>query len=331
MSEQAAQNLKEEMEREMAEARQVQSRYQDQLESAANTSRANKTPSRGAAADEQAAGGEEAEMTVLTDKSAPEDLRIEVIHRYAAQMTRRDDYIQALLTIVQDTSDANWVRIESLDALDSAAIQVARFQPHLEAYNRAMRNLINDPVPEIRETVVTTLASQHDPEVQQVLQQGLQGNGPLPVERERAISLLAEDDHLDNMPLLQELLGSADASTRQEAVRLMGSYTQAQDTLERVMLDKNESPDVREQSSASLRNLAPERFEYVAKEIATDTSEDPEMRAHCLQALQHLGSTENVYQDTAFQEKVDAVSSDESAPDVAQVARNMIEQRPPQP
>jgi hypothetical protein len=136
---------------------------------------------------------------------------------------------------------------------------------------------------------VGILAGQHDPEVQQVLLKGLKQTKTLPVERERAIQLLAEDDHLDNLPWLKELFESNSEGARQEAVRLMGSYPDAAEALETILRDKAETSEVRQQSAASLRNVAPERFETVAKEIAADTTEHPDVRATSRHAVEHLG------------------------------------------
>lgn len=77
-----------------------------------------------------------------------------------------------------------------------------------------------------------------------------------------------------------------------------------------------------------MRHLAPDRFDAVAKEISTDATDDPEVRTASLRALQHLGDTARVYADTEFVNRVRDVSSDESAPEVAEVARELLEQRP---
>ena len=164
------------------------------------------------------------------------------------------------------------------------------FRPHEQAYQQALRNLVTDPEPRLRERAVAILAVRHDPEVQQLLLAGLQGKGTLPVERGRAIQLLAEDDHLDNLPWLRELYGSGSDEARQEAVRLMGSYPAAAETLESVLRNKDEAAEVRQQSAASLRNLAPARFETAARDIAGDETEHPDVRATSAQAVEHLGA-----------------------------------------
>ncbi|OLT14291.1 hypothetical protein BJF78_02195 [Pseudonocardia sp. CNS-139] len=148
------------------------------------------------------------------------------------------------------------------------------------------------------------------------------------MSRERAILLLAEDDHLDNLPYLRELYREGDETARTEAVRHMASYPEARTTLEDVLRDRAEAGDVRRQSAAALRYLAPERFEAVAKEIAVDADEDQEVRTECLTALARLGDTERVYADADFVDRVRAVGGDDRAPQVARVARQMLDERP---
>ena len=324
VSEQAAENLEEELRRAVSEAQADHSQYLSDLAATAAASRVARPSPEGVPPE----AVEEPAMTVLTDTSLPEESRVEVLHRLGSSISRRADYIEALLAIVTDRSDSAAVREAALQVLGSAAFQVVRFRPHQQAYADALHDLVADPVPTLRETAVSILAQQHDPVIQDTLLQGLRADGPLPVERERAILLLAEDDHLDNLPWLQEMYRSGSESARQEAVRFMGSYPDAQTTLEGILRDKSEATGVRQQSGASLRNLAPDRFEAIAKEISTDPTDDPEVRAACLSALQHLGDTARVYADTEFVDRVQDVSSDESAPQVAQVARDLLEQRP---
>jgi hypothetical protein len=324
VSEQAAERLEEELRREVREAKAAQSQYLSELRATAEASRAGRSSTESSLRDDD----EDPAMTVLTDKSLPDEPRIEVLDRLEPSLSRRDEFIEALLAILKDRDDSPAVREAALQVLGSAAFQVVRFRPHRQAYDDALHDLVDDPVTALREAAVAILAQKHDPVVQETLLRGLRGDGPLPVERERAILLLAEDDHLDNLPWLQELYRSGSASAREQAVRFMGSYPAAQATLEGILRDQSEATSVRQQSGAALRNLAPDRFEEVAKEIATDTTDDPEVRTACLTALEHLGDTARVYADTGFVDRVQDLSSDESAPQVAQVARDFLEQRP---
>jgi hypothetical protein len=228
-------------------------------------------------------------LTVLRDKTQPAAARLEVIEHLGLRIAGFGETVEALLGIVEDTEDEADVRLAALWLLGSAAFQVVRFRPYQQSYQQALRNLVGDRDARLRDAVVSILAGQHDPEVQQVLITGLEGAGTLPVERERAIQLLAEDDHLDNLPWLKELYESGSDDARQEAVRLMGSYPDAAETLESILRDKDESSAVRQQSAAALRNLAPERFETVAKEIAADESDHPDVRATSAQAVEKLG------------------------------------------
>ena len=328
MSEQEAERLEEELRREVSEARATQARYLAELATTAEASRAARpSRARGLRGDADDAADDPA-MTVLTDTSLPDETRVEVLRRLGPSLSRADGFVEVLLAILRDRDDSPVVRQAALRALGSAAFQVGRFRPHQQAYEDTLHDLVADPVPALREAAVGILALEHDPVVQETLLAGLRGDGPLPVERERAILLLAEDDHLDNLPWLQELYRTGSEGEREQAVRFMGSYPDAQATLEGILRDKREAPGVRQQSGAALRYLAPDRFEAVAKEVSTDPTDDPEVRTACLSVLQHLGNTAQVYADSEFVQRVQDISSDESAPQVAQVARDLLDQRP---
>jgi hypothetical protein len=322
VSESAAQNLAARLRSEVSAAQAAQADYISGLEAATGV------PVRGLRGVQESLDGGDPVLAVLTDTSQPAATRLELLQRLAAQLSRRDDCIAAMLAIVRDRDDDLGVRAAALAVLGSAAFQVARFRPHRRMYDDVLHDLVDDPDPALRETAVTTLAQERDPVVQRVLLEGLQEDRPLPVDREHAVRLLAEDDHLDVLPLLQDMYRDGSEDARQEAVRFMGSYPDARETLESILRDRNESPEVRQQSAASLRYLAPESYEAAAKEIAIDSGDDPDVRTASFSALQHLGDLERVYGDTDFVDHVEAVSREEATPQVAQVARELLDRRP---
>jgi hypothetical protein len=309
MGEREVEQLKQQLQQQVAAAGEEHDRYMASLQQAAG-------PQHEMAAVDPA-------LAVLGDRAQPEERRLEVIRRAAVGMAAWDQYVVVLLTIAGDRDEPPELRMVALQTLGAAAFEVLRFRPHEDDYRSMLRTLAGDPDGALREAAVSTLAVQHDREIQQVLIAGLEGRGELPVGRERAISLLAEDDHLDNLPWIEELYGSPDEPARVEAVRLMGSYTAARDTLEAVARDRDESAQVRLQSAASLRNLDAAASDAVAKEIAVDPAEDPAVRTASLTALHHLG---DVYDDDAFVQRLQSVSEEGS--EVSDLARTVIEQRP---
>src|SRR3954453_19124226 len=324
MTDRPADQLRRDLQQDVSEAAASHDRYLTQL-TARSSGGARAERPFGA---EARGSAENPALAVLTDLAQPPKARLEVMERLGPELARDDDAIRVLLDIVRDAGDDTRVRQAGLALLASAAFQVLRFRPFERDYEAALRGLVTDPDPGLREVAVDTLAVRRDPEVQQVLAAGLRGDGELPVSRDRAIQLLAQDDHLDNLPLLNELYGSDSAHARQEAVRLMGSYPEAREKLEDIARDKDESTEVRQQSAASLRNLAPERFEEVAKEIATDASDHPEMRTASLKTLEHLVDPGRVHGDSDFIGRLEDVGVDESNPALARHARRLLERRP---
>jgi len=227
MSEQAAESLAPQLREEVRQAQSAEVQYLADLAATAALSRTGRTSGearaetatadatggvssggRSAAEDSSRSAPEgEPAMLVLTDTSLPERTRVELLQRLAASISRRGEFIEALLAVVRDRSDSAAVRQAALRVLDSAAFQVLRFRPYRQAYVDALRDLVDDPDPDLRETAVSDLAQEHDSVVQETLLAGLRGDRPLPVERELAIRLRAQDDHLDNLPCLEEMYG----------------------------------------------------------------------------------------------------------------------------
>jgi hypothetical protein len=320
MSEPTIERLAEDLRGEIRDAQASYAQYLSDLE-------ASVAERQGAfGTDESGAATTDPVLALLTETTAPEPERLELLRRLSATLSRRDDYVEALLAVLRDRDDATPVRAAALRVLMSAAFQVGRFVSHQRAYRDALHDLVSDPVAELRERAVSILAQQHDPVVREVLQAGLRGDAPLPVERELAIRLLAEDDHLDNLPWLQELYRSDSAAARQEAVRFLGSYAEASPLLETILRDRDESAEVRRQSAASLRYVARDAFNAVAKEIAVDPADDPDVRSAALAALR-LGSPSRVLDDSRFLEQVESIAQEEPASQVTEAARELLERR----
>jgi hypothetical protein len=116
MSKRAAEDLAEKLQREVSEAQAAHSQYLSELAPTAAASRA----ARSAAEAVHPEVDEEPAMTVLTDTSLPEETRVEVLRRLASSISRRDEYIQALVAIVKDRNDSAAVRETALRVLGIA-------------------------------------------------------------------------------------------------------------------------------------------------------------------------------------------------------------------
>jgi hypothetical protein len=270
----------------------------------------------------------EAARAVLVDHAEPAERRLEVLSRLGSAIARLPDGIDTLMEIAAEPADDPAVRQAATSWLGVAAFEVVRFRPHRTAYVDLLRSLISDPVPELRDTAVSTLAAEQDEVVQQVLLDGLEGRGSLPVERNRAIALLAEDDHLATLPWLRELYASAEEGDRATAVRFMGVHPAAEREIMRILQDRAETARVRQQGAAALRNIAPRRFEAVAKEIVLDPDDDPDVRAACLTALRLTDEGAAVYGDPDFLDGMRAVAAEPTGTDIAALAQDTLDDAP---
>ena len=270
----------------------------------------------------------DAAIAALTDSGRPTDRRAEVLRRSRSVLISSDSGVDCLIRGVGDSGADPSLRGAALGALRAAAFFVDVFAPHRTAYLDLLRTLLTDADAGLRERAVSTLATEHDPVLQESLAAGLDGEGTLPVARATAIRALAEDDHLDNVPRLRELLASDSPDQRQEAIRYLGSYPEARETVEAGLRDQDEYRGGRQQGAASSRALDPERFQQVAKEIAADSGDYADVRAVSLTALEHLGDTQRVFRDDAFLDQVREIRDEGAAPQAAAAARDMLDGGP---
>jgi HEAT repeat protein len=266
---------------------------------------------------------------LVSDQAEPAERRLEVLRRVGGSIARLPGGIDTLMEIAAEPHDDPAVRRAATSLLGEAASETARFRPHRTAYVDLLRSLISDPVPELRDSAVTTLAAEQDEVVQQVLVDGLQGRVPLPVERNRAIELLAEDDRQDTLPWLRQLYASTQEGNRVTAVRLMGMHPAAEDEIARILQEGTETTTVRLQGAAALRTLAPERFAAVAKEIVLDPDDDTDVRAGCLDSLRFSDEGAAVHRDLDFLRRLRTVA--EEATGVASLAQETLDDAPRAP
>jgi hypothetical protein len=245
----------------------------------------------------------EAARAVVADRAEPPERRLEVLSRSGGSIVGLPGGIDTLLEIAAEPHDDPAVRRAATGLLGVAAAETDRFRPHRTAYVDLLRSLISDPVPELRHTAVTTLAAQQDEVVQQVLLDGLQGRGPLPVGRHRALELLA-----------------------QQAGAQEGNHATAEDGFARILQDRTATVTARLQGATELRTLAPARFAAAAKEIALDPDDDPDVRAGCLNSLRAATDGSAVHGDPDFLEGLRTVAEEATGTELAVLARETLDE-----
>jgi hypothetical protein len=222
-----------------------------------------------------------------------------------------DANLQTLLDILRNLEEPAEVRYAALQTLQAASFSVLTFEPCRADYIAALRQVVDDPDPELRQRVLGILAREHDGLAQRKLLDGLQRPDRALVPPEKALQLLSYDVHADAYPVAREIVNDPpNTAAKREALRLLAADVSAAPLFERVLRDKNELLEVRQISAASLHAVRPERLQKLGREILLDTSESEEIQTTCLTALTQFGDVQALAEDTPLLKRVHRLSGD---------------------
>jgi len=206
-----------------------------------------------------------------------------------------------LLAMTVDPSEDSATRraaLHSLQELGFTSVLLKTMNAQLIA---ALRSIIDDPDPMLREIAVEMLAQKKDELVQRRLLDGLGRRDTPVVDDNKAIQFLGYDIHAGQFPIVRKLAReSPDPATRREAVKLLAADTESAELLLSIFDDKDEDDEVRRASGSALLSVAPRRFTQRAKRAVLDDSEVESVRVASLTALTHFASPDDLPNDREF-------------------------------
>ena len=225
-----------------------------------------------------------------------------------------DENMQASLNVLRDRDQPIKVRLAALQSLQAASFSVIEFEPYREDYLATLRELVDDPDPELRQRVLGILARENDGYTQKRLLEGLQDPSKALVPPEKALQLLSYDVHAEAYPVAREIVNQPpNPEAKREALRLLAADTSSAPIFEKLMRDKDEDREIRQISAAALQAVKPERFQEQAREIVLDNKEFDDIQATALTALAQFGDEEAVAKDEKLLKQVDKLGKGKSA------------------
>jgi HEAT repeat protein len=230
-------------------------------------------------------------MAVLASSSStPIKQRVQAMTSMTSALATDEKSCQTALKLLKDAKQPSQVRLAALQALQAASFSVISFESCQSDYVAALRKVMEDEDLELRQRVLGILSRQKDPVAQQKLLDGLNNPEKALVSTEKALQLLAYDMHNEAYAAARQVVENPPNTTaKREALRLLASDSSAAPLFERVLRDKNENADIRQVSAAALNTIDPESLQKNARELLLDTSEDPQIQATSLTALNQLG------------------------------------------
>jgi hypothetical protein len=250
-----------------------------------------------------------AALSIATNPRKTVKQRVAALMEDPTVVCENDDNLQAVLTLLRDPGAPVKVRLAALQTMQAASFSVVAFASCRGDYIAALRDVAEDPDPELRQRVLGILAREKDGFAQKKLLDGLQDADKALVSPEKALQLLSYDVHAEAYPVARAIVSKPpNVAARREALRLLAADATAAPVFEKILRDKDEPSEIRQISAAALHALKPKQFLTHAREMLLDTSEQDEIQATSLTALTQFGDGEGVADDTALMERVDRLS-----------------------
>ncbi len=264
-------------------------------------------------------------MSVATNAKKTAKQRVAAIAWAPLAMIDSDKDMQAMLTVLGNTSEPIAVRLAAFQALQAAAFSVLAFASSRGDYIATLRKVATDPDPELRHRAIGVLMREQDGLAQKKLLDGLKDPGKALVPPEKALQLLSYDIHADAYKLAREIVKKPpNDDAKREALRLLAADTKAVPIFEKVLRDKKELRANRQIAASALHSLNPDKFQQYAREIVSDKSDYDDIRATSLVALQQFGDDEALGKDKALLKSVKGFSRGKTQTKYKQTARQFL-------
>src|SRR5215213_9245485 len=232
-------------------------------------------------------------MSVATSAKNPVKERVAALAEVPLAVGESDENLQALLSVLRDPNEPVEVRLAALQTLQAATFSADAFDSWRGDYIATLRQVAEDPDPELRQRVLGILAREQDGFVQKKLLEGLKNPEKALVPPEKALQLLSYDVHADAYSAAREIVDKPpNADARREALRLLSADTSYAPAFEKILRDKGETTEIRQMSAAALHSIRPDKLQEYAREIVLDDSEDDELQATSLTAITQFGDQE---------------------------------------
>jgi HEAT repeat protein len=226
------------------------------------------------------------------------------------------------IKVLLDPSETLARRIQALGVLQSASFGDEDFEAVRGDYVAALRALTADKEIALRQRAFGLLARSGDSYAEKVLMTGLRDPDKAAVPASDALNYLSYNLHSGVQSLARSIFDtSKDQAARQQALRLMSNDPKALKKIQSTLADKKESVPVRQTSAEALHALDPKAYQKWASKAVLDKSENHEVVATSLTALQHFGNEKQIAGNTALRKRLGEMSAGKSPANVRRMAK----------
>jgi len=215
-----------------------------------------------------------------------------------------DKALSQALAILGDTEDTLPRRMEALRVLQAATFAENQFDAIRADYTAALRKLVHDPQPQLRQRALGLLSRGRDDYAQATLLEGLRHPDRAVVGPGDALSYLSYNAHAGVQSVARSLFKeSKDHVVREQALRVMASDPASRGVIRAALADKKEPVSIRQMSAAALHALDPQALQDWAGKAVLDKTEPDDIVATGLTAIQ-FGDAARMSDDAALRKRI---------------------------
>jgi hypothetical protein len=250
------------------------------------------------------------------DSQESDEIRASALQRLAYDGRNIDSAIDTVLKNLADSTASTVVRYSAFHALKQLLFVSPALREKRSDYLAILRGLVfEDSADEaLRIEALELLARRKDPQIQEYLNDCLQGKTKSLTSLAQTIQLLGNDIHSDVYPFLRKIVEEPpDDDTAHEAVRVLSADPSSANFLGNIYLDKKRSEQVRRAGGIAIQSLDPSLFESLAKQIAVDDTAPEGLRTTTIQSLERFANPTALGRDTEFKKLLDETEKSQSS------------------
>lgn len=269
---------------------------------------------------------------LLKDDGQDIDVRILSMQKLVSFLGEDRSFIETCLSLISNTSNDPRLRQAAFKVLQTLSFSSRVFASVRVEFIAVLRALLDDPQAPLRAMAAEELAKIKDEYVQRRLLAGLKSSEKKSVNqivpRDKAIQLLGYDIHAEHYPIVRAILqeSTATESEKVEAIHVLASDTSSANLLANMMLDKTQENEVRMTSASALRAVQPEQFIKLAKNVILDETEEPGVRAVCINGMMHHLNSDAVVNDPEFHEGMSKLRKVRLLPELRKASKKYMEE-----
>ncbi len=282
----------------------------------ARSARRSKTPAR---------MSERTAVAVATNPRRSVVERISAMAEAPLAATENEDSLREVLDVLLNAEENTQVRLAALQTLQAASFGAPAFVSIRGDFLAALRQVAEDPDPELRQRALGVLARAKDGFAQKKLIEGLRSPEKALVSPEKALQLLSYDVHAEAYPVARSIVSKPpNTAAKREALRLLAADAGTAPVFEKILRDKTESLEIRQTAAAALRALKPDKLQAYAREALLDPGESEQIQATSLTALTQFGDEATLADSPNLLKRAERLSAGAASHEVKQSARRFL-------